>query len=381
MSATETVHLNIDALIDKLWALTERPLNAKVLTISELYAVIAAAERLFMSQPVFLELVPPVVVCGDTHGQFFDLLRIFEACGDPWTTNYLFLGDYVDRGQYSVNTISLLLLYKIKYPENFFMLRGNHEAAPINRMYGFFDECKRDYSTRVWEKFNEMFEWLPITAMIDNRILCVHGGIGPDLHSLDQLRSIKRPLDIPEAGLECDLTWADPEPNCECWGQSPRYISCIFGERPVRQLLDDLGLDTMFRAHQAIARGYQFAFEPWQGVVTVFSAPNYGGELYSSTAITSAYSRLSSPSLWLSSSHSSRGRKGPKQEPTRQTISTSLSGDSATGNRPEGIHLCIARKRRFCIFLISRRRRVLCHAAQLKLQKDSTIECVCQKIM
>jgi serine/threonine-protein phosphatase PP1 catalytic subunit len=169
-----------------------------------------------------------------------------------------------------VNTISLLLLYRIKSPENFFLLRGNDEAAAINRMCGFFDECKRDYSTRVWE----MFEWLPIAAMIDNRILCVHGGIGPDLHSLEQLRSIKRPLDMPE----CDLTWADPEPSCESWGQSPRFTSCIFGERPVRQLLHNLGLDAMFRAHQAIARGYQFAFEPWQGVVTIFSAPNYGGD-------------------------------------------------------------------------------------------------------
>jgi serine/threonine-protein phosphatase PP1 catalytic subunit len=269
--------VNIDYVIDKLWECVSHPKQTVVLTRNEIKSTILAAKTIIAAQPVFLEIVPPVIVCGDTHGQFFDLLRIFSVCGDPGVTNYLFLGDYVDRGHSSVNTITLLLLYKIKYPENFFLLRGNHEASQMNLMYGFFDECRANYTKGIWKKFNELFDWLPISAMIDNRILCVHGGISPDLHSLAQLRDIKRPLEIPESGLECDLTWADPDTQCEEWGTSTRLTSYVFGDKPARRFLEDMGLDTIFRAHQAIAKGYEFPFEPWRGVLTLFSAPNYGG--------------------------------------------------------------------------------------------------------
>jgi len=121
---------------------------------------------------------------GDVHGQYYDLLRIFEYGGFPPEANYLFLGDYIDRGKQSIETVCLLLCYKIKYPENFFLLRGNHECAQINRIYGFYDECKRRYSIRLWKVFSDVFNCLPVAAIIDEKIFCMHGGLSPELKEL-----------------------------------------------------------------------------------------------------------------------------------------------------------------------------------------------------
>ena len=140
------------------------------------------------------------MLLGDVHGQYHDLLRLFDHGGFPPSSNYLFMGDYVDRGKQSMETISLLLAYKIKYPENFFLLRGNHESASINRIYGFYDECKRRYSVKLWKTFTDCFNCLPVAALIDDRILCMHGGLSPDLTTLDQIKSIARPTDVPDTG-------------------------------------------------------------------------------------------------------------------------------------------------------------------------------------
>ena len=277
--------ITIDNLIDRLWETVKHPQNSNVLTQKELAFICTKARSVITAQPVFIELVPPRVVCGDVHGQFYVLRRIFELCGDPGVTNFLFLGDYVDRGNYSVNTVALLFLYKIKYPENFFLLRGNHESSVINKVYGFYEECRKNYRSQVWRTFNSVFEWLPIAAMIDNRILCVHGGISPDLESLDQLRNIKRPVVIPDKGLVCDITWADPEPTCDTWGENDRGTSFVFGEDPAKRILEKFGLDLIVRAHQAVNNGYSFPFTPWMGVVTVFSAPNYSGEFGNAGAV------------------------------------------------------------------------------------------------
>jgi serine/threonine-protein phosphatase PP1 catalytic subunit len=124
------------------------------------------------------------------------MLRLFEYGGFPPESNYLFLGDYVDRGKQSVETICLLLAYKIKYPENFFILRGNHETASVNRIYGFYDECKRRYSIKLWKTFTDCFNCLPIAAIIDDKIFAMHGGLSPDLNSMEQIRRIMRPTDV-----------------------------------------------------------------------------------------------------------------------------------------------------------------------------------------
>lgn len=168
---------------------------------------------MLLSQPMLLELEAPIKVCGDVHGQYTDLMRLFEYGGFPPESNYLFLGDYVDRGKQSIETICLLLAYKIQYPENFFILRGNHESAGINRIYGFYDECKRRYSIKLWKVFSDVFNCLPASALIDEKILCMHGGLSPELQTMQQIADLHRPCDVPDVGLLCDLLWSDPDSN------------------------------------------------------------------------------------------------------------------------------------------------------------------------
>ena len=285
MDESSSSQKQIDSLIDRLWSSGARTGENSVLTKSEIKMITIKAKTIFALQPVFIELLPPLVVCGDIHGQFQDLLRIFMKCGDPSLTNYLFLGDYVDRGKQSINTICLLLLYKIKYPRNFFLLRGNHETWMVNKQYGFYEECKNTYSVKIWKLFNDMFDWFPIAAMINRRILCIHGGISPSLNNINQLKNIKRPLQVPESGLICDLLWSDPDCDCESFDENDRGTSCVYGFDSVQNILNKFELDLLVRAHQAINAGYDFPFRPNQNVVTVFSAPNYCGEYGNSGAV------------------------------------------------------------------------------------------------
>ena len=223
-----------------------------------------------------MDLETPITVCGDTHGQYPDLLRLFDLGGYPPEANYLFLGDYVDRGEQSIETICLLLAYKIKYDENFFLLRGNHECASINRIYGFYDECKKRYSIKLWKIFIDCFNCLPISAIIDNKILLMHGGLSPELNNINQLKNIIRPTDVPEEGLLCDLLWSDPESNDKGWSENDRGVSFTFNEKVVENFLSCNDLDLICRAHQVVEDGYEFFAEKL--LVTVFSAPNYCGE-------------------------------------------------------------------------------------------------------
>ena len=195
---------------------------------------------------------------GDVHGQYYDLLRIFEYGGFPPEANYLFLGDYIDRGKQSIETVCLLLCYKIKYPENFFLLRGNHECAQINRIYGFYDECKRRYSIRLWRVFSDVFNCLPVSALIDEKIFCMHGGLSPELKNLDQIKNIMRPTDVPDTGLLCDLLWSDPERGVEAYGDNDRGVSFTFGENVVRKFNEKHDIDLICRAHQVVEDGYEF---------------------------------------------------------------------------------------------------------------------------
>jgi serine/threonine-protein phosphatase PP1 catalytic subunit len=191
-------------------------------------------------------------VSGDIHGQYSDLLRLFEYGGFPPEANYLFLGDYVDRGKQSLETICLLLAYKIKYPENFFLLRGNHECASINRIYGFYDECKRRFNVRLWKSFTDSFNCLPVAALIDDKILCMHGGLSPDLTNLDQIRNLPRPTAVPDTGLLCDLLWSDPGRDVKGWGMNDRGVSYTFGPDKVQEFLTKHDLDLVCRAHQVV---------------------------------------------------------------------------------------------------------------------------------
>ena len=189
-------------------------------------------------------------MAGDIHGQYSDLLRLFEYGGSPPESNYLFLGDYVDRGKQSLETICLMFAYKIKYPENFFLLRGNHECASVNRIYGFYDECKRRFNVKLWKVFTDCFNCLPVAALIDGKILCMHGGLSPDLNTLDQIRNLQRPADVPETGLLCDLLWSDPSRDIRGWGINDRGVSYTFGHETVKEFLEKHDLDLICRAHQ-----------------------------------------------------------------------------------------------------------------------------------
>jgi serine/threonine-protein phosphatase PP1 catalytic subunit len=232
---------------------------------------------------MLVELEAPLHVCGDIHGQYYDLLRIFEHCGYPGEYNYLFLGDYVDRGKQSLETICLLLCYKIKYPEKVTLLRGNHESSVTNRIYGFYDECKRRYNVKLWKLFTELFNYLPVAAIIDDKILCMHGGLSPDLKSIQNIQDISRPTDIPDTGLLCDLLWSDPDKEAADYDENDRGVSVIFGEKVVMDFNKKNDLDLIIRAHQVVDEGYEFFAN--RQLITIFSAPNYCGEFDNSAGI------------------------------------------------------------------------------------------------
>ncbi|PWZ28092.1 Serine/threonine-protein phosphatase PP1 [Zea mays] len=222
------------------------------LSESEIKQLCAAAKEIFLQQPNLLELEAPIKICGDVHGQYSDLLRLFDYGGYPPQANYLFLGDYVDRGKQSLETICLLLAYKVKYPENFFLLRGNHECASVNRIYGFYDECKRRFSVKLWKTFTDCFNCLPVSALIDEKILCMHGGLSPELNKLEQILNLNRPTDVPDTGLLCDLLWSDPSNEATGWAINDRGVSFTFGPDKVSEFLEKHDLDLICRAHQVV---------------------------------------------------------------------------------------------------------------------------------
>lgn len=212
---------------------------------------------------MLLELVPPINILGDLHGQFKDLLYHFDCGGYPPKANYLFLGDFVDRGNFSIATICLLLAFKIKFPENFFLLRGNHECKAINKMYGFYESCKRVYSIKLWMQFTTMYNYMPVSAIIDDKILCMHGGLSPELENPKQILNLQRPLDVPDAGLLCDILWSDPEENSkrndgdtENWQENNRGVSFTFNETIVKEFCDKHDIDLITRGHMVVDDGY-----------------------------------------------------------------------------------------------------------------------------
>jgi len=276
----------VDRVIDQLLEVRgAKPGKQVDLAEEDIKMLCQKSKDIFMAQPILLELEAPIKICGDVHGQYYDLLRLFEYGGFPPEANYLFLGDYVDRGKQSLETICLLLALKIKYSENFFVLRGNHECASINRIYGFYDECKRRYNIKLWKTFTNCFNAMPIAALIDEKIFCMHGGLSPDLHSLDQIKRVARPTDVPDTGLVCDLLWADPDKDVAGYGENDRGVSFTFGPDVVTNFLKKHDCELIVRAHQVVEDGYEFFAK--RQLVTLFSAPNYCGEFDNAGAMMS----------------------------------------------------------------------------------------------
>ncbi|KAJ7276849.1 serine/threonine protein phosphatase PP1 [Mycena rebaudengoi] len=280
------IDIDLDSIIDRLIEVRgNRPGKLVNLLEYEIISLCTMAREIMITQPILLELEPPIKLCGDIHGQYPDLLRLFEYGGFPPEANYLFLGDYVDRGKQSLETICLLLAYKIKYPENFFLLRGNHESASVNRLYGFYDECKRRYNIKMWKTFTDCFNCFPVAAIIGDRILAMHGGLSPDLQSLDQIRRVLRPTDIPDGGLLSDLLWSDPDKDMSGWSANDRGVSFTFGADVVGQFVKKHNLDLICRGHQVVEDGFEFFAR--RRLVTLFSAPNYCGEFDNAAAMMS----------------------------------------------------------------------------------------------
>lgn len=332
--------------------------NCKYLSEYHMKQLCEIVKEFMMEESNIQPVATPVTICGDIHGQFYDLLELFRVAGgmpgetapeapttidniitaadieppstitnpklkkkirlggsqhpDPTTpleevsdsslvnstavselgsdqdadetmtrgterkqsANFVFLGDYVDRGYFSLETLTLLLCLKAKYPERITLVRGNHESRQITQVYGFYEECVQKYgNTSVWKACCQVFDFMTLGAIVDGKVLCVHGGLSPEIRTLDQVRVVARAQEIPHEGAFCDLVWSDPE-DVETWAVSPRGAGWLFGDRVSQEFCHVNGLNLIARAHQLVNEGYKYHFKS-QDVVTVWSAPNY----------------------------------------------------------------------------------------------------------
>ena len=231
---------------------------------------------ILFEEPNVLELSSPITVCGDIHGQLFDLFKLFDIAGhiSPDNNNvYLFMGDYVDRGYYSLETFAYLIALKIKYPSRIYLLRGNHESRQVNQMYGFYNDCVQAYGhIGVWSLANDTFDLLPISAIVDQKVFCVHGGLSKGIDLIEQLDLLQRRVELPPEGSLCDLCWSDPA-DVQQWTMNQRGAGWMFGKPQVEQFLHANNLKFIARSHQLAMNGYQWYFD--NQLITVWSAPNY----------------------------------------------------------------------------------------------------------
>jgi len=259
--------------VDALDEMIEHLLKCEPLSEAQIKQLTDKAREILIEESNVQPVRAPVTVCGDIHGQFHDLMELFRIGGVAPDTNFLFQGDYVDRGYFSVETVTLLVCLKVRYKDRVFILRGNHESRQITQVYGFYDECMRKYgSANVWKLFTDLFDYLPLTALIENGVFCLHGGLSPSIETLENVRALDRVQEVPHEGPMCDLLWSDPDDRAG-WGISPRGAGYTFGADVSNEFNHRNGLNLIARAHQLVMEGYSWSHE--KRVVTIFSAPNY----------------------------------------------------------------------------------------------------------
>ena len=248
--------------------------NGEQISEREVRIICEKAKEIFIEENNVQVIPAPVTIWGDIHGQFYDLLELFRTGGDIPGTSYIFMGDMVDRGYHSVETFLLLLLLKIKFAANITILRGNHESRIVTQQYGFYDEIMKKYrNSNPWKYFTEVFDCLGIAALVEGKILCLHGGLSPEIKTIDQMRTIDRFQEIPTKGPFTDIMWSDPE-EIETWSINPRMAGWLFGSRVTSEFNRINDLELICRAHQLVQDGYKIWFKD-QNLVTVWSAPNY----------------------------------------------------------------------------------------------------------
>ena len=244
----------------------------------DLIKLFRAAQDIFKIEPLCLDLTGPIHVVGDLHGHILDLFRVLKTYGLPKYHKMLFLGDIVDRGEFSTETITLVLALKVAFPDNVHIIRGNHEFSELNETCGFIEELRKIYNMKaydIYEKLLSVFKYLPVLAIINKKILCVHGGLGPHWFSLNQVRKIKKPIESFEKEILDGIFWSDPNDAIDFYAPSSRGTGYFFGKSAVEDFLDSNSLDLIVRAHECTLTGINFMFN--ERLVTVFGASNYCG--------------------------------------------------------------------------------------------------------
>jgi len=223
-----------------------------------------------------VELASPITIVGDIHGQLYDMLQMFDKSNsNPLRGNkFLFLGDYVDRGRNSIETFSFLASMKVKFPKQVFLLRGNHECRQINQAYGFYSEIMQKYGhSGLWTLCNQIFDLLPVSSVIDNKLFCVHGGLSPKIKHIEAIELLNRNGELPTSGPLCDLCWSDPDSDSAEWKLNERGAGYQFGMNQVNEFCKMNSIDCIVRSHQLVQEGYHWYFG--NKLVTIWSAPNY----------------------------------------------------------------------------------------------------------
>ena len=281
----EMTDTSVTNIIEKILLLKDKYITISTnLTLQEINFILNSVETIFKTESCLLELHPPITLVGDIHGQLHDLLRIFDKCGYPPSTRYLFLGDYVDRGFRSIETVILLFCYKILYPDQIFLLRGNHEFQHVNAYCGFRAEIRKYYASPghgLWKHFNNVFDFLSISALINNQIFCVHGGISPHLTSFQEISDIQKPLvsdsiyDIESSEIVIDFLWSEVDRRIDGFEIRREREDVFFGLNALEEFVSKFSLKMICRGHEMAMDGVEFPFWPNEAFLTIFSAPKF----------------------------------------------------------------------------------------------------------